>query len=161
MNSSKPEPIVREERTRKHMDTVPIHSRSPMARPCLETDSSRFSPAARWVTLGHLMVLFDLQLLARSQDKSQSQGKKKTSTMLLMLPVGKMGEFFPPLHRPQHFLHGGTSCITLTRQMSPERSGSPVQIHSHWSGASESALNYSVGGMCALFAIHPNVLDLE
>lgn len=82
----------------------------------------------------HLMLLFDLQLLARNQDKSQSQ--EKTLTMLLMLVInqamlsmGKTGTCSSSPW-PKHFLHGGTSNVTLTRQVLPEWSAYPVQIHS-------------------------------
>lgn len=88
-----------------------------LAKLCLETGSLSFSPRTRWVTLGQLMVLFDLQLLARSQDKSQSQENPLTVLFINQgrLPMVKMGKFFPHLHSPEHFLHGKTSCIALTR----------------------------------------------
>lgn len=78
------------------------------------------------------MVLFDLQLLAWSQDKSQSQEKplRMLSVNQAMLPMAKMGEFFPPLHRPEYVLHHRTFRIVLTRKMFPERSDYSVQMHS-------------------------------
>lgn len=78
------------------------------------------------------MVLFDLQLLTWSQDKPQSQEKPLTMLFVnqAMLPMTKMGEFFPPLHRPEYVLHHRIFCIALTRKMFPERSDYPVQIHS-------------------------------
>lgn len=111
---------------------VRIHGRSHMAMPCVGTDSLSFRSRTSWVTLGHLMVLFDLQLLVRSQDKPQSQEKPLTMLFVTqaMLPMTKMGEFFPPLHRPEYVLHHRTFCIALTRKMFPERSDYPVQIHS-------------------------------
>lgn len=100
--------------------------------PCIGTDSSSFRSRTSWVTLGHLMVLFDLQLLTWSQDKYHSQ--EKPLTMLFnnqaMLPMAKMGELFPPLHRPECVLHHRTFCIALTRKTFLKRSDYPIQIHS-------------------------------